>query len=175
MPKRSTRQRAGFRAEAFVDKLVSDAGCIWNSRPRDFGIDGQIEAVDAHGQVSGFATLAQVKGTEGRFPGENDQGFRFSCRADHVDYWLRCRQPVVLICVNVARQQAWWKRIDTWFADPGRKARGVVEFDKDADRLDRQAVTRIAALGAPVGQPLPRLAASERLTSNLLAVESFAP
>src|SRR6266542_2674050 len=175
MPKQSVGQQIGIRAETFVDKLVSDAVCIWNSRPRDFGIDGQIEAVDANGQVSGFATLAQVKGTEGRFPGENDQSFRFSCRADHVDYWLRCHQPVVLICVNVTRKQAWWKRIDTWFADPVRKARRVVEFYKHADRLDRQAVTRIAALGVPVGQPLPRLAASERLTSNLLVVESFAP
>jgi len=175
MPKRSTRQRAGFRAEAFVDKIVSDAGFIWNSRPRDFGIDGQIEAVDATGQVSGFAVLAQVKGTEVGFPGENDQGFRFYCEPGHIDYWLRCGQPVVLICVNLVRQEAWYKRIDTWFADPIRKARRLVEFDKAADRFDPQTVGTLAALCAPVGQPLPRLAATERLTSNLLEVERFAP
>ena len=46
MPKRSPRQRAGFRGEAFVDKAVSDAGHVWNDTRRDFAIDGQIEFVD---------------------------------------------------------------------------------------------------------------------------------
>jgi hypothetical protein len=64
MPKRSIQQRAGFRAEAFVDKAVSDAGHVWNTTARDFGIDGHIEFVDAEAQVSGFAVAAQVKGTE---------------------------------------------------------------------------------------------------------------
>jgi len=40
MPKRSPQQRAGFSAEAFVDKAVSDAGHVWNDTWRDFGIDG---------------------------------------------------------------------------------------------------------------------------------------
>ena len=31
VPNRSVQQRAGFRAEAFVDKAVSDAGHIWNT------------------------------------------------------------------------------------------------------------------------------------------------
>jgi hypothetical protein len=175
MPKRTASQRAGFRAEAFVDKVVSDAGFIWNSRHRDFGLDGQIETVDARGQVSGFAVLAQVKGTEGRFSGENDQTFRFYCKPEHIDYWLRCGQPVVLVCVNLVLQEAWWKRVDTLFADPLRKAHRVVAFDKAADRFDPQALGAITAACTPAGQPLPRLAATEGLTSNLLAVESFAP
>jgi Domain of unknown function (DUF4365) len=175
MPKRTSGQRAGFRAEAFVDKVVSDAGFIWNPRSRDFGIDGQIESVDRAGEVSGYAVLAQVKGTEARFPGEDDRGLRFTCEARHIDYWLRCAQPVVLICVNLVRQEAWWKRLDVWFADPIRRARRVVEFDKSADRFDSETVGTVTALCTPVAQPLPRLAVPERLTTNLLAVASFAP
>ena len=174
MPKLDVRQRAGLRAEAFVDKVVSDAGFIWNDRPRDFGVDGQIEAVDVTGQVSGFAVLAQVKGTEARFPGENDRGFSFYCDSDHIDYWLGCGQPVVLICVNLVRQEAWWKRLDTWFADPSRRARRVVEFNKPADRFDAQTARTLTTSCTPIGQPLPRLAAGERLTSNLLEVVRFA-
>jgi len=175
MPTRSVQQRAGFRAEAFVDKAVSDAGHVWNTTARDFGIDGHIEFVDADKQVSGFSVAAQVKGTEVGFPGENPTGFRFTCDADRIDYWLRYGRPVVLICVNLLHQRAWWKRLDTWFADPARRARRVVEFDKAADRFDLAAFSSLAALGVPVGQPLPRLEASERLVSNLLEVTGFAP
>lgn len=175
LPKRTRAQRAGFRAEAFVDKVVSDAGLIWNARHRDFGIDGHIELVDTDGSVTGALVLVQVKGTEVAFPGETDYRFAFTCNANHIEYWLNSKQPVVLICVNLARQEAWWKRVDTWFQDPIRKARGIVEFDKSADRFDVDSAGVIGALTAPVGQPLPRLQRTERLTSNLLEVIAFGP
>jgi hypothetical protein len=169
------QQRAGFRAEAFVDKAVSDAGHIWNTTQRDFGIDGHIEFVDTEREVSGFSVAAQVKGTEVGFPGETAAGFRFPCDGDRIDYWMRYGRPVVLICVDLRHQLAWWKRVDTWFADPARRQRRVVDFDKEADRFDLAAFSTLAALGVPVGQALPRLEGSERLVSNLLQVESFAP
>ena len=175
MPKRSARQRTGFSAEAFVDKAVSDAGHIWNDTRRDFGIDGHIEFVDAATQVNGYAVAAQVKGTAVGFPGENQAGFRFTCEADHIDYWLRCGRPVVLICVNVRDQQAWWKRLDTWFADPARRARRVVDFDKAADAFDVSAFSLLSAIAVPVGEAMPRLEGSEQLVSNLLTVTGFAP
>jgi len=158
-----------------VDKVVSDAGLIWNARHRDFGIDGQIEAVDAEGEVTGSFVLAQVKGTEVGFPGESDDGFRFFCEARHIEYWQACNHPVVLICVNLIRQEAWWKRVDTWFQDPSRRARRVVDFKKEADRFDVDSAAVIGSLSPPAGQPLPRLARTERLTSNLLEVIAFGP
>ncbi len=127
MPRRSVQQRAGFSAEAFVDKMVSDAGHIWNATVRDFGIDGQIEFVDAQEQVKGFAVAAQVKGTLVGFAGENRDACRFTCEADKIDYWLAYGRPVVLICVNLRSQEAWWKRVDTWWrarratASPARR------------------------------------------------------
>jgi hypothetical protein len=175
MPKRSPQQRAGFRGEAFVDKAVSDAGQVWNSTGRDFGIDGQIEFVDSDGQVSGFAVAAQVKGTETGFEGEDPTGFKFRCTADKIDYWMRCGRPVVLICVNLLEQRAWWKRLDTWFDDPVRHARRVVEFDKAADVFDVSAFGSLAALAVPAGQALPMLEDREQLVSNLLEVRRFAP
>lgn len=175
MPKRSDQQRAGFRGEAFVDKAVSDAGHIWNDTRRDFAIDGRIEFVDTNREVTGIAVIAQVKATEVGFPGDTAAGFKFTCRADHIDYWLRLGQPVVLICVNLRTQQAYWKRVDTWFSDPERKARRVIQFDKTADRFDLNAFSQLAALGVPTGESLPRLEGSEQLVSNLLTVEGFAP
>ncbi|MEH0502178.1 DUF4365 domain-containing protein [Streptomyces scabiei] len=175
MPQRSVQQRAGFRGEAFVGKAVSDAGHVWNDTKRDFAIDGQIEFVDADREVTGVAVLAQVKGTEVGFRGETAAEFKFTCKADHIAYWLRLGRPVVLICVDLRVQQAWWKRVDTWFADPERKARRVVQFDKAADRFDLDAFSRMSALGVPAGEPLPRLEGSEQLVSNLLTIEGLAP
>lgn len=175
MPKRSVQQRAGFRGESFVDKAVSDAGHVWNDTKRDFAIDGQIEFVDAEREVTGVAVLAQVKATEVGFPGDSATGFTFRCEADHISYWTRLGRPVVLICVDLRVGQAWWKRVDTWFADPQRRARHVVRFDKAADRFEPDAFSRLSALGVPIGEPLPRLEGSERLVSNLLVVDRFAP
>jgi hypothetical protein len=175
MPKRSPQQRTGFSAEAFVGKAVSDAGHVWNDTRRDFGIDGHVEFVDAATQVSGYAVAAQVKGTVAGFPGESQTGFRFTCDADHIAYWMRCGRPVVLVCVNVGAQQAWWKRLDTWFADPVRRAHRVVDFDKTADTFDVSAFSVLSSIAVPVGEAMPRLEGSERLMSNLLTVDGFAP
>lgn len=180
VPRRSQQQRTGFSGEAFVDKAVSDAGSdaghVWDDTRRDFGIDGHIQFVDAATQeVRGFAVAAQVKGTSVGFTGENDTGFRFRCEADHIEYWMRCGRPVVLICVNVRDQQAWWKRLDTWFADPVRRARRMVDFDKAADAFDVSAFSLLSAIAVPMGEALPRLEGSEELVSNLLTVTGFAP
>lgn len=175
MPKRSVQQRAGYRGEAFVAKAVSDAGHIWNDTKRDFALDGQIEFVDADREVTGVAVLAQVKATEVGFSGDSAAGFNFRCDADHIAYWTRLGRPVVLICVDLRVDRAWWKRVDTWFADPEHRARRVVRFDKATDCFDLDAFSTLSALGVPIGEPLPRLEGSERLVSNLLVVDDFAP
>ena len=58
----------------------------------------------------------------------------------------------MLICVNVRDQRAWWKRLDTWFADPVRRARRVVDFDKAADAFDVSAFSLLSAIAVPAGR-----------------------
>jgi len=87
MPTRSVQQRAGFRAEAFIDKSVSDAGHVGNTIARDFGINGHIEFVDADNKSAAFSVATQVKGPEVGFPVESLTGFRCTCDADRIDYW----------------------------------------------------------------------------------------
>ncbi len=77
--------------------------------------------------------------------------------------------------MNVRDQQAWWKRLDTWFADPVRRARRMVDFDKDADAFDVSAFGMLSAIAVTTGEALPRLEGSEELVSNLLTVSGFAP
>jgi hypothetical protein len=106
MPKRRVQQRAGYRGEASVDKAVSDVGHVWNDTRRDFAIDGQIEFVDTDREVTGVAVVVQAKATEVGFAGETATGFKFTCKADHIDYWLRLSRPVVLIPGRAGRGAA---------------------------------------------------------------------
>lgn len=175
MPKRGASQRVGYRAEAFVSKTVADAGFIWNDRRRDFGIDGQIETVSAAGEVTGEAVLVQVKGTERGFPGETDSSIRLIVDKDHIDYWLRIDQPVIVVCVDLSKGQAWWKLVGDWFSDPSRRTQRAIEFDKKSDRFDVTTVGRILQSTTSSKDGLTRLAGNESLISNMLAVESFGP
>jgi hypothetical protein len=150
-------------------------GFIWNHLPLDFGIDGEISVVDKKGKVRGAAVLTQVKATEVRFPGEDDEGFRFVFKEDHIDSWLEAGRPVIAVFVNLHDQQAWWKRLDTWFRDPRVRAKRAVTIEKDHDRFDGSTAARIAAAATVAGQPLPRLARTETVVSNLLEVARFAP
>ncbi|WP_433733261.1 DUF4365 domain-containing protein [Nocardia sp. CA-129566] len=124
--------------------------------------------------VTGVAVLAQVKATEVGFSGDSATGFTLRCEADHIAYWTRLGRPVVLICVDLRIELAWWKRVDAWFADAERRARRVVRFDKTTDCFDPDSFSTLSALGVPIGEPLPRLEGSERLVSNLLMVDDFA-
>ncbi len=175
MPKRTANQKSGDQAEAFVAKAITDMGFIWHPRHTDFGIDGEIEIVDRAGEVSGFVASVQVKGTRDRFVGETERTFSYTLKADHMAYWQRATTPVLLICVSIVRQQAWWRRLDDVFADPKSRAKRVVTFDKVADSFDSGAIGRVAAAVTPARAPLPALPGSETLTTNLLEIVSFAP
>ncbi len=175
MPTQSSNQRTGTQAEAFVAKAVADMGFLWHGRHLDFGIDGEIEIVDRDDKVTGALVLAQVKGTRGRFPGETADVFHISVRADHIEYWTASNVPVVIVCVNTTRQEAWWKRADTWFADPKKRAQRVIEFDKELDQFNGAAAFRLAAVATPEEKPLPLLHGDELLVSNLLEVDHSAP
>jgi hypothetical protein len=176
MPKQSPSQRTGNQAEAFVAKVVTDMGFIWRGpKHPDIGIDGEIEIVDRDGQVTGAVALVQVKGTLNRFPSETDDSFMMTFRREHIDYWMRCGRPVLIVCVSVSRQRAWWKRLDLWFSDARLRSKRSVQFDKEKDTFDEGTAPTVAAAATSVSQPLALLPSEETLVTNLLEVVSFAP
>ena len=84
-------------------------------------------------------------------------------------------EPVVLVRVRLDQQRAWFKRLDTWFADPKRRKNRVVVFDKVDDLLGPGAEHQVAAAATPIEDPLPLVRSSETLITNLLKIERFAP
>lgn len=151
-------------------------GHLWHVRPRDFGIDGEIELVDSDSRVaSGHQVLVQSKGSDKPFPGETDAAFHFVVEAGHLEGWLQSRIPVILVCSHPSTQEAWFKPISEWFSSPDRLRSRRVSFDKAADRLDTRAAHRLERVAASthtssLASPPAR---QETLRSNLLAVESW--
>lgn len=176
MAKRTKPQQIGETGEHLVAKLVSELGHIWRPNTADYGIDGQIEVVDRNGDATGRTISVQVKTTaQERLPGEDDKQFTYTCAHKDLEYWLGIGQPMLLVRVRLDQERAWFKRLDTWFADPRRKKTGRVVFDKVDDFLGPGAEHRIAAAATPIEDPLPYVRSSETLTTNLLVVERFAP
>jgi len=176
MAKRTNSQQIGETGQHLVAKLVSEMGHIWRLNTADYGIDGQIEVVDRDSHATGRTISVQVKTTAAkRIPGEDDEHFPYTCSAKDLGYWLGASEPVLLVFVRLDLGRAWFKRLDTWFADPKRRKTRVVVFKKVDDLLGPGAQHQIAAAATPVEDPLPLLRSSETLTTNLLVVERFAP
>jgi hypothetical protein len=175
VPKRTQSQRTGGQGEAFVAKTVVDMGFLWHPRLNDFGVDGEIEIVDRSGEVTGGVVAVQVKSTADRFSGEGDDSIPYTLKADNAEYWQRSSLPVILVCVSIRRQQAWWKCLNAAFADPKARSRRTVFFDKTSDRFDAAAASAVAASATPGSAALPLTCGSEVLTTNLLEVVRFAP
>ncbi len=163
----------GDSAIALVHGRVNEMDFVWHERKIDAGIDGSIELRDpSTGQVNNRHFLVQSKGSDNRFPGENDRGFHYLCRPEDVDYWMDSPIPVLLVCSHPATGEAWWAHVQGWFSDPGRRASGRVDFDKATQRFGAVCASRLLALADPHGDAYVPVPAQkpETLTSNLLAV-----
>lgn len=51
-----------------------------------------------------------------------------------MDYWVSADNPVLLVCSHPRPGEAWWMHIQSWFADPGHRAAGRIDFDKGTRR-----------------------------------------
>jgi len=173
MKKIDTSAHIGDSGIALIHQMVNKMGFVWYERKLDAGIDGEIELRDpSTGEVANRLILVQSKASERLFPGENDRTFHFQCKQPDVDYWMAAQDPVLLVCSHPHTGEAWWTHIQTWFADPARRASGRVDFDKRVQRFDANAASRLLNLADPHGHAHVPVAEhrDELLTTNLLQV-----
>ena len=175
MPRRTSNQKTGKQGEAFVQALIADMGFVWNPVSEDNAVDGVIEIVDAAEQVTGARLLVQVKATQSTLGTSASTGLSIGVKRDHVDYWMRCTNPVILVRVDLGAKRAWWKDVSAWFSEPSQRKKATITFSRDADELTIATAPVLAALATPNTQALPRLSGSEELMTNLLTVRGFAP
>jgi len=166
----------GEEGVVVVQRILFRMRYAWQSTGRfDAGIDGYIELRDRQTrEMLGAHLGAQVK-TRAKFTGETEGTFEFLCDQEDVDYWLRSNLPVVLICVRSGTDDAWFKSVTDYFADPDVRAERRVLFDKSEDRFDEQAASALRDLALPPDAGVPRqgLTGPETLLTNLLPIASF--
>ena len=176
-PKKTTPQgQIGERGVSIVRKLVTDMGFYWHDRRIDFGVDGVIELIEPESLVATGMTIdVQIKTTRDRLPSESDDTFAITCDDQDLTYWLRSGQPMILVFVHLASETAWFKDLNGWFNDQSRRRERRIVFQKKRDRFTASAQSRLVEIGTPHGYVAPRIARPERLVSNLLPVDRFAP
>lgn len=164
----------GATGTALIGLRVSSMGHVWHERHIDAGIDGAIELRDpATGEVSNSHLLVQSKAQDALFAGETDERFHFLCDERDLDYWMKATEPVLLICSHPKDEEAWWVHVNSYFADPARRADRRVDFNKATMALEGDLTDRLFAIADPQGRahtPMPDRR-TETLVSNMLAVD----
>jgi hypothetical protein len=167
----------GQRGINLVERRVLEMGCSWTAAGQvEAGIDGFIELRDpATGELSGGQIFVQSKATTLPFQGETDEHFEFLCDERDLEYWLSGTAPVILVCSQPDRDRAYWIPVKEHFADPVRRQKRKALFNKDTDRLDRDALPALLRLGVrpEAGVYLDPPPRPEELLSNLLTIEQM--
>jgi hypothetical protein len=159
---------------ALIHRRVSSMGHVWHPRGLDAGIDGTIELRDpATGVMSNRHILVQSKASDGQFPGETEDKFHYICDDRDVDYWMKADEPVILVCSHPRANGAWWAHVQGSFADPARRAKRRIDFNKATQAFTQNSSERLLALADPHGRAHTAVSdyRAEVLVSNLLPVE----
>ncbi|MFJ6944170.1 DUF4365 domain-containing protein [Streptomyces wuyuanensis] len=173
MKKIGKSSHIGDSGVALIHQMINSMGFVWHERAGtlDAGIDGEIELRDpSTGEVANRLILVQSKASDRPFPGESERGFHYLCKQEDVDYWMSADNPVLLVCSHPQSGEAWWMHIQSWFADPGHRASGRIDFDKHTQRFGQDAAYRLLSLADPHGRAHVPVAerGEEVLTTNLL-------
>jgi hypothetical protein len=90
-------------------------------------------------------------------------------------YWLRGNTPVILVYSKPSTGEAYWVSIKDYFADPSAKLSKKIVFDKERDRFDGGARTRLERVAIPRGSGLylGTPAREEILHSDLVPIRSI--
>lgn len=112
----NSTERIGVNA---VEKIVTkDLHWIWREQNvADFGVDGQIEAVDQDRTPTGKLFAVQVKTGKSYFRG-NGATIPFYVDEDHLKYWDQHALPVILVIHNPEDGTTLWQWADSKTARP---------------------------------------------------------
>ncbi|WP_375246336.1 DUF4365 domain-containing protein [Qipengyuania pacifica] len=163
-------QLIGEIGEAAVRTRFLSIGFQFDQRSRlETGIDGIAEVMH-EGEPTARMIAVQIKSTRGqKYTSENDSGFTYLVRSADIDYWRPSNLPVILVLYRDDDQSFFWKEIKLGAGEASRK----LHFKKSEDRLDKDAVDRLAQLTVPkqgLGYYVPPLRGGEKALVNMLPV-----
>ena len=154
MKKISDQVLIGQKGVNLIERRLLAMGHAWNASTIDAGIDGRIELRNpATHEALNRIILVQSKATTLRFPAETQGSFEWPCEARDIEYWTQGNAPVILVVSRFqnGEEEAYWVDVKRYFADPGRRKRGRVQFDKKRDRFDDRCTDALMEVAAPAG------------------------
>lgn len=147
MPKTITlNQLLGEIGETAVRLRFLNIGFQFDGRSRlEAGVDGIAEVMDK-GKPLARMIAVQVKAREStRYSSEDETGFTYLLRPDDLAYWHGSNLPVILVLYRKSDETYFWKEVGVDSNKEDRK----LQFNKQHDVLDANAVDRLAALTVP--------------------------
>jgi hypothetical protein len=99
-----------------VSRIVNDE-LRWmfrvNPLEHDFGIDGYLDVVAADGSVTGQSVAVQIKCGESYLREKTDLGYVFHGDTKHLNYYLNCQLPVLIVLCEPHKRICYWELFDS--------------------------------------------------------------
>ncbi|PZU85752.1 MAG: hypothetical protein DI527_20905 [Chelatococcus sp.] len=171
MKRITTSQLLGEQGEHAVALRFLTTGFQFDARSRlESGIDGIAEVMDKDGRPLARMIAVQVKTrAEGKYTGEDDNSFTYLLKSEDLAYWRPSNIPVIIVLHRRSDDSYYWKSVD-FGVGPGERR---LQFNKQQDTLDKNALDRLAALTVPksgFGYYVPPLGEGEEAIVNMLPV-----
>lgn len=163
-------QLLGEVGETAVRRRFLDIGFQFDGRSRlEAGIDG-IAEVMIDGRPKAQMIAVQVKATESAaYSSETEHGFSYLLRSKDLEYWRPSNLPVIIVLYRKSDETFYWQEVPRGVTAEDRR----LQFDKQRDVLDGNAVDRLAALTvskAGFGYYVPPLGGGEEALVNILPI-----
>lgn len=96
----------------FITKVFSRINCIVNEYHRETGIDALLEIRESPYVSSGKLIAIQLKSGDSYFRTQDERNYYYYADYKHIDYWLKCCLPVLLIIYSPSQEKAFGTKID---------------------------------------------------------------
>jgi len=166
-PKYGKSQSLGKIGESFVDSFVHKK-LGWIYRPThqesDFGIDGFIDIVTDR-NVTGQTIGIQVKCGDSYFNKKTEGGIRYEGENKHLNYYLNCPFPIVLIVLNGECNQGKWLEFNANITAPSKNGWWLEIPEKNT--LSTSVKTDWELIAGPVADNSEKIALSWKINNAL--------
>jgi hypothetical protein len=113
-PKYNQNRQTAEKGVTFVKRIVEDQyGWIFRKIPLDddFGLDGYIDILKDGEYVTGKYFGVQIKTGKSYFSISKGFGWEFKGETKHLNYYLNCQFPILIILVDLETQKAFWTEL----------------------------------------------------------------
>lgn len=166
-PKYGKSQSVGKVGESFIDSFVHQKlGWIYRSvhQESDFGIDGYIDIVTDE-NVTGQTIGIQIKCGDSYFNKRTGGGIRYEGENKHLNYYLNCLFPIVLVVLNGDCSKGKWVEFNANITSPSKSGWWIEIPDKNA--LDMSVKDDWELVAGPVSDNSEKIALSWQVNNTL--------